>query len=186
MLDVTFATMAERGVLWTPTLSLFDRMAHDLDLRYVRGHRPEGFVSERVLRSVGEWASHGKRPPPDAPVPSWGRAVEFAGRAHAAGVRLSLGTDAGMTAVFHGLAVHRELELLVRAGLTPGEALSAATAVAASKVGAADRLGTVEVGKEADLLLLRDDPLADIRNTRSIDLVVKRGVPYHPDDLTID
>ena len=41
-------------------------------------------------------------------------------------------------------------------------------------------LGTVEVGKEADLLLLRDDPLADIQNTRSIDLVVKRGVPYDP------
>jgi imidazolonepropionase-like amidohydrolase len=186
MLDATFATMAERGVLWTPTLSLFDRMAHDFDLSYVRGHRPEGFVSERVLRSIDEWAVHGKRPPPDAPVPSWGRTVEFAGRAHAAGVRLSLGTDAGMTAVFHGLAVHRELELLVRAGLTPGEALSAATAVAAAKVGAADRLGTVEVGKEADLLLLGDDPLADIRNTRSIDLVVKRGVSYHPDDLTID
>ena len=62
----------------------------------------------------------------------------------------------------------------------------AATAVAASKAGASGSLGTVEVGKEADLLLLSDDPLADIRNTRSIDLVVKRGVPYHPDHLTIE
>jgi imidazolonepropionase-like amidohydrolase len=186
LLDATFATMAERGVLWTPTLSLFDRMAHDLDMSYVRAHRPEGFVSERVLRSIEEWTDRGVRPPPGAPVPPWERTVEFAGRAHAAGVRLALGTDAGMTAVFHGLAVHRELELLVRAGLTPGEALSAATAVAASKVGASSRLGTVEVGKEADLLLLRDDPLADIRNTRSIDLVVKRGMAYDPDDLTIE
>ena len=186
LLDATFAIMVERGVLWTPTLSLFDRMAHDLDMSYVWGHRPQGFVSGTVLRSIEEWAARGVRPPPGAPVPPWERTVEFAGRAHAAGVRLVLGTDAGMTAVFHGLAVHRELELLVRAGLTPGEALSAATAVAASKVGASARLGTIEVGKEADLLLLRDDPLADIRNTRSIDLVVKRGVPYDPDDLTID
>jgi len=186
LLDALFATMAERGVLWTPTLSLFDRMAHDLDMSYVRGHRPEGFVSGKVLRSIEEWAARGVRPPPGAPVPPWERTVEFAGRAHAAGVRLALGTDAGMTAVFHGLAVHRELELLVRAGLTPGGALSAATAVAASKVGGSARLGTVEVGKEADLLLLRDDPLADIRNTRSIDLVVKRGMPYNPDDLTIE
>jgi imidazolonepropionase-like amidohydrolase len=185
LLDATFATMAERGVLWTPTLSLFDRMAHDFDMAYVQGHRPEGFVSARVLRSIEEWAARGVRPPPDAPVPAWERTVEFAGRAHAAGVRLALGTDAGMTVVFHGLAVHRELELLVRAGLTPGEALVAATAVAASKVGASARLGTVEVGKEADLLLLRDDPLLDIRNSRSIDLVIKRGRPFDPRDLTI-
>jgi imidazolonepropionase-like amidohydrolase len=186
LLDATFATMAERGVLWTPTLSLFDRMVHDFDMSYVRGHRPEGFVSARVLRSIEEWATGAVRPPPRAPTPPWERTVEFAGRAHSAGVPLALGTDAGMPAVFHGLAVHRELELLVRAGLSPAEALSAATAVAASKVGESARLGTVEVGKEADLLLLRDDPLGDIRNTRSIDLVVKRGVPYDPDDLIIE
>lgn len=185
LLDATFAAMSERGVLWTPTLSLFDRMAHDFDMSYVRGHRPDGFVSGRVLRSIEEWASSGERPRPGAPVPPWERTVEFAGRAHAAGVRLALGTDAGMTAVFHGLTVHRELELLVRAGLTPGEALSAATTVAAAKVGASARLGTIEVGREADLLLLRGDPLADIRNTRSIALIIKRGVPYDPDDLTI-
>ena len=59
LLDATFATMAERGVLWTPTLSLFDRMAHDFDLSYVRGHRPEGFVSGTVLRSIEEWAPRG-------------------------------------------------------------------------------------------------------------------------------
>ena len=58
--------------------------------------------------------------------------------------------------------------------------------MAASKVGVSAWLGTVEVGKEADLLLLRDDPLADIQNTRSIDLVVKRGMSYDPDDLTIE
>ena len=183
--DATLAEIAERGVLWTPTLSLFDRMAHDFDLDHIRGHRPDGFVSPRVLRSIEAWAAAGVRPPTGAPSIPWECTVASTGRAHRAGVRLALGTDAGMTAVFHGLAVHRELELLVRAGLTPGEGLTAATAVAASKVGVADRLGTIEVGKEADLLLLAKDPIADIRNTRSIDLVVKRGVPYLPDDLTI-
>ena len=183
LLDATFTTMAERGVLWTPTLSLFDRMAHDRDLSYVWGHRPDGFVSATVLRSVEQWASSTTPPSPYA-FP-WERTVIHAGRAHAAGVRLAVGTDAGMTAVFHGLAVHRELELFVRAGLTPSEALRAATAVAAEKVGAAARLGTIEVGKEADLLLLRADPLIDIRNTRAIDLVVKRGVQHNPDDLRI-
>ena len=185
LLDDTLAAMAERGVLWTPTLSLFDRMAHEFDLGYIWAHRPDGFVSGRVLRSIEKWAARGEWPPPDSPAPPWERTAELAGRAHAAGVQLALGTDAGMTAVFHGLAAHHELELLVRAGLTPADALAAATRVAASKVGASDRLGTVEVGKEADLLLLRDDPLVDIRHTRTIDLVVKRGATYDPNDLTI-
>lgn len=183
LLDATFTTMAERGMLWTPTLSLFDRMAHDRDLSYVFGHRPDGFVSATVLRSIAQWSTSKTLPPPYAF--AWERTVDYAGRAHAAGVRLAVGTDAGMTAVFHGLAVHRELQLLVRAGLTPSEALTAATAVAAEKVGATARLGTIEVGKEADLLLLHADPLTDIRNTRSIDLVVKRGVRYNPDSLRI-
>ena len=141
LLDDTLAAMAEGGVLWTPTLSLFDRMAHDLDLAYVWGHRPQGFVSGTVLRSIEKWAARGERPPADSPTPPWERTVEFTGLAHAAGVRLALGTDAGMTAVFHGLAVHHELELLVRAGLALADALSAATRVAASKVGASDRPG---------------------------------------------
>lgn len=183
LLDATLTIMAERGVLWTPTLSLFDRMAHDRDHAYVLGHRPDGFVSAIVLRSLEHWASS-PRPPSPYAFP-WSRTVDNAGRAHAAGVRLALGTDAGMPAVFHGLAVHRELELLVRAGLSPSEALTAATAVAAQKVGAAVRLGTIEVGKEADLVLLRADPLADIRNTRSIELVVKRGVRYDPGHLRV-
>jgi len=183
LLDATFTAMVERGVLWTPTLSLFDRMAHDRDLSYVWGHRPDGYVSATVLRSIEQWAV--AETPPSPYAFAWERTVHHAGRAHAAGVRLALGTDAGMTAVFHGLAVHRELELLVRAGLSAMEALTAATLVAAEKVGEAARLGTIEVGKEADLLLLRADPLIDIRNTRAKDLVVKRGLRYDPDSLRI-
>ena len=171
--------MVERGVLWTPTLSLFDRMAHDRDMSYVSG-APTRRVRERD--SASQHRAVGGRPAPPPPCASpWERTVELAGRAHAAGVRLAVGTDAGMTAVFHGLAVHRELELLVRAGLTPSEALSAATGCPPRRRGAGGVVGTIEVGKEADLLLLRDDPLTDIRNTRAIDLVVKRGVRYDPD-----
>ena len=185
VLDDVLAAAHERAVFWTPTLSLFDRMAHDLDPTYIEGYRPDGFVSRTVLLSLREWIARGRRPPRGSPVPPWERTVELAGRAHRAGVRLALGTDAGMPAVFHGLAVHRELELLVRAGLTPSESLTAATAVAAAKVGAEARLGTVEVGKEADLLVLRDSPLDDIRNTREIDLVIKRRRVLHPIELTV-
>ena len=87
--------------------------------------------------------------------------------------------------IFHGLAVHRELQLLVRAGLTPMQALSAATSVAATKVGVQATLGTIQAGKEADLVLLDADPLEDIANTRRISLVVKRGQPFDPADLVV-
>jgi imidazolonepropionase-like amidohydrolase len=184
--DRALAVARERGVFWTPTLSLFDRMAHDLDPAYIDDRRPDGLVSETVLRSARAWARQQSAAAPDAPAPPWERTVELAGRAHRAGVRLSLGTDAGSIAVFHGLAVHRELELLVRAGLTPIEALAAATTAAAAKVGVDERLGTVQVGKWADLLILRENPVDDIRNTRAIDMVIKRGTPFDPAELRVE
>jgi imidazolonepropionase-like amidohydrolase len=186
VLGRALAAAREQGVFWTATLSLFDRMAHDFEPAYLEDYRPEGFVSRTILSSVREWIAQGRRPPPGTPDPRWDRTVERAGLAHAAGVRLALGTDAGMICVFHGLAVHRELELLVRAGLMPHEALRAATAVAAAKIGVDGRLGTVEAGKEADLLVLRKSPLDDIRNTREIDLVIKRGRLFHPNELTVE
>jgi imidazolonepropionase-like amidohydrolase len=143
-------------------------------------------VSETVLRSARAWARQQRAAAADAPAPPWERTVELAGRAHRAGVRLSLGTDAGSIAVFHGVAVHRELELLVRAGLTPIEALAAATTAAAAKVGVDERLGTVQVGKGADLLILRENPVDDIRNTRAIDMVIKRGTPFDPAELRVE
>jgi len=186
VLDRALAAAHERGVFWTPTLSLFDRMAHDLDPAYIDGLQPDGFVSQTVLHSARAWATQQSTPAPAAQAPPWERTVELAGRAHRAGVRLSLGTDAGMIAVFHGLAVHRELQLLVRAGLTPIEALAAATTAAAAKIGVDDRLGTIQVGKEADLLILRENPIDDIRNTRAIDMVIKRGTPFDPTELRVE
>jgi imidazolonepropionase-like amidohydrolase len=183
--DRVLVAAHERGVFWTPTLSLFDRMAHDLDPGYIDDRQPDGIVSKTVLRSARVWATQENTSAPDVQAPPWERTVELAGRAHRAGVRLSLGTDAGMIAVFHGLAVHRELELLVRAGLTPIEALAAATTTASAKVGVDERLGTVQVGKQADLLILRENPLDDIRNTRAIDMVIKRGTLFDPAELRV-
>ena len=72
------------------------------------------------------------------------------------------------------------------AGRTPAEALRAATAVAAAEVGADERLGMVEVGKEADLVLLGGSRFADIGNTREVDPVTKRGRAFDPADLDPD
>jgi imidazolonepropionase-like amidohydrolase len=92
----------------------------------------------------------------------------------AAGGRVAAGTDASNQMLVPGYSQHREMELLVRAGLTPREALRAATRNAAVLLGV-DSLGLVAPGKAADLLVLSKDPMADIRNTRAIQAVVARG-----------
>jgi imidazolonepropionase-like amidohydrolase len=96
---------------------------------------------------------------------------------HAAGVTLGLGTDTGGVTggQYFGLAAHVEMELLVKAGLTPAQAIVAATRNAAGILGI-DELGTVAVGKSADFLVLDANPLGDIGNTRKIAKVYIRGV----------
>jgi imidazolonepropionase-like amidohydrolase len=100
----------------------------------------------------------------------------------AAGGRIAAGTDAPNQLLIPGYSEHRELELLVAAGLSPREALRAATRNAAVLLGV-DSLGLIAPGKAADLVILQKDPLADIRNTRSIQAVMSRGRVYRPDSL---
>ena len=85
------------------------------------------------------------------------------------------GTDTGVPFSLPGWSLHDELGLLVEAGLSPTEALLAATREPARALGLADEIGTIRPGLVADLLLLRADPLADIEHTRSIEAVVLRG-----------
>jgi imidazolonepropionase-like amidohydrolase len=99
--------------------------------------------------------------------------------AHRRGITILAGTDTLGSADSGSVGLpnlHRELELLVTlGGLTPAEALESATRHAAEVLGAERVRGTIEVGKLADMVVVRGDPLLDIRNTGSIELVVKRG-----------
>ena len=97
------------------------------------------------------------------------------GEMRRAGVRLLVGTDAPLPYVYPGFSVHDELALLVRAGLTPMQALQAATREPAAYLNALDSLGTIAPRRLADLVLLDADPLADIRNTTRIRAVVTDG-----------
>lgn len=92
-----------------------------------------------------------------------------------AGVMILAGTDLGNPFLLPGISMHQELALLVRAGLSPLEALQSATLNPARYLGATDSLGTVEAGKLADLVLLDGNPLEDIRNTQEIAAVVLNG-----------
>lgn len=99
--------------------------------------------------------------------------------AHEAGVPVLVGTDS----VIGGFRYHDEMELLQRAGLSPASVIKAATLDAARYAGQADKFGSVSVGKTADLVLLRADPLRDIGNTRSIEAVFIAGRLYDREKL---
>lgn len=107
------------------------------------------------------------------------------GMLHERGVPIVLGTDTGTLFSFAGYSVHDELAFLVEAGLTPGEALEAATRRAAEMLDAEDEFGTIEPGKRADLLILGANPLDDIRNTRSLETVIAEGRVVDRDALPV-
>jgi imidazolonepropionase-like amidohydrolase len=103
-------------------------------------------------------------------------AYEAVKQLKSAGVPILAGTDAPNPGTAHGASMHRELELLVKAGLTPAEALAAATSVPAKQFKLDDR-GRIAAGLRADLFLVDGDPASDILATRNIVTVWKNGVP---------
>ncbi len=99
---------------------------------------------------------------------------------HEGGVRLTVGTDVGMPWITPGVSLHRELELLVQAGIDETDVIVMATRNGAEGLSLEDQLGTVEAGKLADLVVLTADPLSDIRNTRLLAAVYKAGELVYP------
>jgi imidazolonepropionase-like amidohydrolase len=109
-----------------------------------------------------------------AMMPPYARAEDTVAQLVAAGVCLLAGTDAPVPSTVYGASLHRELELLVRCGLTPAQALTAATASPAGVFGLTDR-GRIAVDHTADLVLVAGDPLTDITATRSITSIWRAG-----------
>lgn len=94
---------------------------------------------------------------------------------HDAGVIIALGTDAGMPGTPHGVSTLHEMELMVRAGLTPTEALMAGTALSAKVINLLGDRGTIEKGKRADLVLIKGEPWKTIGDVRKTDRVLIDG-----------
>lgn len=109
----------------------------------------------------------------DTTYAEWG--LFLTGRAHAAGVPIGAGTDTPIALAIPGYSLHSELEFLVRAGLSPLEALQSATVRPAEYFSLEDQMGTIDVGKRADMVLLDANPLDDIANTKRIAAVVTKG-----------
>ena len=99
---------------------------------------------------------------------------------NAAGIRIGAGTDTPIGVAIPGYSLHNELDMLVRAGLTPMEAIRVGDYYTAEFLGLEDEMGTIQVGKRADLVLLNANPLDDIKNTRRIETVVSKGAVVAP------
>jgi len=101
----------------------------------------------------------------------------------AAGIPIATGTDAGNPLTLHGPAIYAEMEAMQRAGMTPMQVIVSSTAVAARAMRRESEFGTVEKGKDADLIIVAGDPSADIANMRKIRYVVRGGVMRTMEDL---
>jgi imidazolonepropionase-like amidohydrolase len=116
---------------------------------------------------------------------SWDQTVLNIMKLHEAGVRIGIGSDGGGQGGdrFVGFTAHTELENMVAAGMTPGEAIVAGTKNGAEILGLEEDLGTIAVGKSADFIVLNQNPLEDITNSRTFDRVYLRGHQVDRDGL---
>jgi imidazolonepropionase-like amidohydrolase len=178
MVQAIFAAMKRNGTWYVPThlTRWVDAYADDPTVRedpLLRYLHP--LMKRQWLEDIDETLADDPSPAARETYRAFYRkGLELTHAAHQAGVRILVGTDY----IVAGADVHRELEQLVLAGLTPAEALRAATLAPAEYFGLEAQYGAVAAGQVADLLLLGADPLVDIRNTQHIEAVIFNGNLY--------
>lgn len=164
--------VASRHAFVTPTLTVLMSISGEAGgATLTSDPRMVSYLSRNDRLTLAQ----GFPPRAGAPAKSYPAAETAVKQLRAAGVPILAGTDAGNPGTSHGAALHRELELLVKAGLTPTEALAAATSVPATIYRLKDR-GRIATGMRADLVLVSGDPSTDITATRAIEGVWKLGV----------
>ncbi len=176
--NALFLEMKQKGIAYDPTLSIFEALAdlgtgnlEPLDRSLVQQVGPADLLSS--TRAVFGKEKRSKTLEDFKPMLD--RDNQNLMNAYKAGVLLITGSDAGNMLVIHGPTVQHELELWVKAGIPPAEALQAATYNAAKVLRADDRIGSIQKGRDATLVLLDGDPLQDISNTERIADVMFRG-----------
>ena len=184
--ETLIRVMKEKDIFYIPTLALyygFYSYIYDstlLDDPFLRAG-----VSSHTLESLNKplFLMAHKHRTADWIQPRMENIIGGIGAAYRSGVKIALGTDSGSLFDFPGYSAHLEMELLVKAGLTPMEAIVTATRRGAEMLGAENLFGTIEVGKCADLIILDANPLDDILNTRTIEAIIKDGELLDRDKL---
>ena len=179
--DALFEQMAKQGIFYDPTLSvveaLKDFVAGKTDL--LKRSSVQQVGPPELLRgteeAMGSADTEAMRKSLEQYPLDMAIAIDNLKRAHAHGVLLVTGSDAGNVLVIHGPTVQHEMQLWVQAGIPPAVALQAATLNAAQLLRADKRIGSIHSGNDADLLLVDGNPIEDISATERISLVVFKG-----------
>jgi imidazolonepropionase-like amidohydrolase len=163
--------IAAAGIVVGPTLATIENVLGEPGGAAVAG---DPRIAEKLEDAWARRLTSGAAGPMQG-MPPYSRAEENVGRLVDAGVTILAGTDAPNPGTVFGASLHRELELLVRCGMTPAQALTAATAAPASVFNLPDR-GRVGPGQRADFILVSGDPLTDVTATRAIERIWRAGV----------
>ena len=170
--NATIRALVRQRTWFTPTLIVYQPYARGFDSATVND--PRLTYVPAALRQRWQNTLQGRTAQDFAAVTAYFD-LQRTAQLHRAGVRFLAGTDTPLPYVIPGFSLHDELELLTRAGLTPQQALQAATSNPAEFLGMDESFGSIAPGKIADLVLLSADPLADVRNTRRVTAVVLNG-----------
>jgi imidazolonepropionase-like amidohydrolase len=190
--------LKEKGTILTPTLVVFERygrtFANKLELtpEEKAWGNPEVIASLDVTKLPADkipdrikTAIANPQPVLDRIQQTYDIALKNLKTLQDAGITIATGTDAGNIGTIHGPAIFREFQLMKQAGLTPMQILQCTTANAAKTFGGATgaKIGSLKPGNFADLVILKSNPLDDIKNASDIDSVMKHGVVYPADIL---
>ena len=174
--EVVVAKIKQRGVLVDPTLVVFRNMVLLSDLPEIENHPDNDRVNPKLKAHWTDAVQEFRQAPLDQRMKTFADFQQATRSLHEAGVTLLVGSDTPEPFCPPGWGLHQELELLVASGVPAAVALSAATHENARAVKMDAELGSVTVGKIADLVILEADPTTDIRNTRRIHTVIHDGV----------
>ena len=177
-------TLSNRKVIVDPTLAVFRNMLLLSDLPEIQRHPDVLKMPERLVASWDEYRQRSLVRTPETLErrrKTFRKYQDLTGILYRAGVPLLAGTDAPEPYCPPGYSLHMEFEYLAESGLPPAAILQAATINNARSLKQEAVLGSIEAGKQADIILLTADPLADIRNTRKIEKVIHAGIVCDPE-----
>jgi hypothetical protein len=188
----TLKQMKQRNVRFTSSLAVVESFSRRrlkdlsfLESPFIRDSIPLAFIG--ALRQMAQQeTSERRRAAEQSNLARFKQRSANAKKLFDAGLLIAAGTDAPYPGVFQGEGLHHELELLVEAGLSPLDAITAATRNAAKFVSAEDEWGTLAAGRTANILVINGRPDLNIHDTRKIESVMLRGKFLDRDKLKLD
>lgn len=177
-LRAVYERLGESGLTVCPTVVTFNTLTH---ISAIQGG--SFFGSQYISQSVLEMWKALWTQQSDLPDFIWRNWMQMVVGLNRAGVPLMVGTDLMLPGIVPGFSVHEEMAIWQEAGIPAADILRSATIVPAQFMGLGNRLGSVDVGKTASIVLVRGNPLEDIRNTQQIEGVFLRGQYFTRSDL---